>query len=1125
MWLTRIFIFFFIAINIFSLQSTAQTGSPYLTHYTDQQWQQNKNWSITQDHHNNMILANRKGIIVFSENKRSYIQTPSMPFFLKRDDKTDTVYVACRKRFGYLQKDPQGVYQYKDIYINDNEEDFTNILFSDSTIYFMGNENIIRINRKNHNIDKTWNADAKQQFTGLFKDSKDIFINVWEEGLYKLDSDTLFPVVSGFWTSNDYILFSIKYDEKNLLIGTEDNELYLFNGYKFYRYKPESYSYLKRSTIMGATNISKNRMAIGTIAGGVVIIDKNTDKTIYTINYPSGLPVDEVYALSTDKNEGLWISHDKGLTRAALELPVKNMLDYPGLEGKPLHSAQVDSTLYVATTNSIYYLTREKQYQTETITVKEEISEKEKEKEKEEKTKEKEEKSDNIFRKIADKLFKKDDQEREATEKQDKEESKQYKYRQKEIYSLESINYIFKETETIDGKYNQLLPFNNGLLVATNNGLFYINNQKESKPVIEHKSIYHITQGTDSTQILVATQEGLRKVKFEDQSWTQTNPAPALNKRIYSSAVLDSLTIWAGGEDTAYRIKIMNEGKNIIKKYNINTKYPEKYKVSKYKDSIYVLLDEGIYKYQKHADSLAPYNIFENTTDEELTNYSYILSQPNHIWINNQYNWRKLSHKKVDSSAINAYLNLFTSIENIYLENDFAWITTSDGLYRINLKKGLPKDKNFRAYISSIAVEDGSRLKIKDLHFNKENKALEFHVSAPNYLRQNKTQYQYHIEGMMEGWSQWRNSPTIQLFTQKGTYTIKARAKNIWGDIQETQTINLSVPPPFTETIWFYGIVSIAVVLLAIAIIKAREKKLQHDKKILEAKVRERTRTIEDQKEEIKIQRDDIEKKKNNLQQKNEEITDSIEYASRIQGALLPAEQNFHDSFSDYFILFKPRDIVSGDFYWIAHKDKKVFVTAADCTGHGVPGAFMSMLGVSFLNEIVKERDTHNHYTASQILDELRKMVKDSLHQTSNNSKSKDGLDLAFCIIDFESNKIQYAGAHNPLFIFRNNGEFEEIKADRMPIGVYLKKEEKPFTNNTINFQKGDTFYMFSDGYEDQFGGPQDKKFKKKNLKNLLSDIYDRSMDEQNRLLDHNFEEWKGDRIQTDDVIMLGFRV
>ncbi|MFP3860954.1 MAG: hypothetical protein ACLFUW_09040, partial [Bacteroidales bacterium] len=620
MRLTGIFIFFFIAINIFSLQSTAQTGSPYLTHYTDQQWQQNKNWSITQDHHNNMILANRKGIIVFSENKRSYIQTPSMPFFLKRDDKTDSVYVACRKRFGYLQKDPQGVYQYKDIYINDNEEDFTNILFSDSTIYFMGDENIIRINRKNHNIDKIWDTGANRQFTGLFKDSKDIFINVWEKGLYKLDSDTLFPVVSGFWTSNDYILFSIQYDEENLLIGTEDNEMYLFNGYKFYRYKPESYSYLKRSTIIGATNISKNRMAIGTIAGGVVIIDKNTDKTIYTINYPSGLPVDEVYALSTDKNEGLWISHDKGLTRAALELPVKNMLDYPGLEGKPLHSAQVDSTLYVTTTNSIYYLTREKQYQTETITVKEEISEKEKEKE--EKTKEKKEKSDNIFRKIADKLFKKDDQEKEATEKQNKEESKQYKYRQKEIYSLESINYIFKEAEIIDGKYNQLLPFNNGLLVATNNGLFYINNQKESTPVLENKSIYHITRGPDSSQILVATQEGLRKVKFEDQSWIQTNPAPALNKRIYSSAVLDSATIWAGGEDTAYRIKIMNEGKNIIKKYNITTKYPEKYRVSKYKDSIYVLLDEGIYKYQKHTDSLAPYNIFENTTDEELTNYS-----------------------------------------------------------------------------------------------------------------------------------------------------------------------------------------------------------------------------------------------------------------------------------------------------------------------------------------------------------------------------------------------------------------------------------------------------------------------------------------------------------------------
>ena len=1011
-----------------------------------------------------------------------------------------------------------GVYTYNNILTDSTSGNFTQIIIADSTAYFMGERKIYRIHKKNQQINNKWTTSSNHPFTGILQNSEHTFINVWNKGLHRLESDTLFPIVSGFWTKKDQIIFSINYDKDHLLIGTDNNELYLFDGMKFYRYKPENHQYLKESTILKALNLPGGRIAIGTLAGGVVIINKKNDQTVHTINYSTGLPGNEIYALATDKNGGLWISHNQGISRASLNLPVKNFATYPGLTGRPLKTAQTDSTIFVATTNSIYFLTKKKNYQQETITIKEEISEEER-KEQQRKQEDKE-KPDNFFEKIADKLFNREEEE-EKREKANKE--KQYKYRKKNIYSLESINYEYKEIEGIKGRYNQLLPFKNGLCIATNNGLFYINEQKESSHIIKQTHIYHITKPAGSDKIFAATQNGIREIKYENQSWIKRNPAPKLKSKILSVAIEDTTTLWAGGNDILYRIIIKGK-KSKINKYQIQTRYPEKYKVGIQNDSIYLLLNEGIYKYHEKTDEFRPLNRY-NYKDNRFQNLSFDITQPSQIWVDNKENWRSLTKEYQENQLLNSFLDLFNNIEDIFYKRDRLWITTKENIYRVILNKEIPKNKNFKAYFSSIREEGKNRLQLHDFNFTEESAALEFKVAAPNYIGHDKTKYQFYIKGMMDEWSEWRTSPSIQIFTKKGSYVVKARARNIWGEIQETQSIHFNIPPPFTETIWFYGIITVAAVLLVLAIIKIREKQLQRDKKILEQKVQDRTQTIEDQKEEIIIQRDEIEKKKNNLQRKNEEVTHSIEYASRIQSALMPMVKHFYNSFSDHFILFKPRDIVSGDFYWITQKNRKVFVTAADCTGHGVPGAFMSMLGISFLNEIVNEKDSNNSCTAAEILDELRNMVKDSLHQTSDEGKSKDGMDMAFCIIDYEKEKIQYAGANNPLIIFRNNGEFEEIKADRMPIGIYLKKEEKPFTNHTIDFKQGDAFYMFSDGYPDQFGGPNDKKFKKKNLKNLLSDIYDRNMEEQHRLLDHNFEEWKGDRIQTDDVILLGFRM
>ncbi len=259
---------------------------------------------------------------------------------------------------------------------------------------------------------------------------------------------------------------------------------------------------------------------------------------------------------------------------------------------------------------------------------------------------------------------------------------------------------------------------------------------------------------------------------------------------------------------------------------------------------------------------------------------------------------------------------------------------------------------------------------------------------------------------------------------------------------------------------------------------------------------------------------------KKEIEEKNAAITDSIIYAEKIQSAVLPPPDFMKDSFDDYFILLKPRDIVSGDFYWGMKKDGISIITAADCTGHGVPGAFMSMLGMAFLNEIVNNTD---NLSTDIILNELRKNVKSALRQTGQEGETKDGMDIAICTVDYGSNTLQFSGAFNPLFYVKDK-ELLLVKGDRMPIGIHQTKEA-PFTRHVIDIKKGDTFYIFSDGYVDQFGGPEGKKIKLKRFQEIILENYKKPMDEQKQILDKIFIDWQGDQEQIDDVLVIGVRI
>ncbi len=281
---------------------------------------------------------------------------------------------------------------------------------------------------------------------------------------------------------------------------------------------------------------------------------------------------------------------------------------------------------------------------------------------------------------------------------------------------------------------------------------------------------------------------------------------------------------------------------------------------------------------------------------------------------------------------------------------------------------------------------------------------------------------------------------------------------------------------------------------------------------------------LEEKNIKITAQRDEIEKQKEIAEQQRDQIayqkkhiTDSIYYAQRIQRAILPSLELFSDEI-EHFVLYKPRDIVSGDFYWVDKIKNLQIIITADCTGHGVPGAFMSMLGVSLLNEIIHNRSI---LAPHEILNNLRKMVIGSLGQGQAGGEVKDGMDMTVSVIDFEKNKLYYSGANNPLYHIRK-GELTQHKADKMPVAIHEVMED--FNLVTIDLEKGDTFYTFSDGYVDQFGGRSQKKFLSKNFRNVLLEIQDLGMIDQGKKLDEIFEDFRADVEQIDDVVVIGVR-
>lgn len=466
--------------------------------------------------------------------------------------------------------------------------------------------------------------------------------------------------------------------------------------------------------------------------------------------------------------------------------------------------------------------------------------------------------------------------------------------------------------------------------------------------------------------------------------------------------------------------------------------------------------------------------------------------------------------------------------DKIYWDDDNSlWFTYGASLYNFDLTQSRDYTRPFRSFVRKVhairsdtvlfggthySVIDSlysildEQLDNRELRLPYRENSLAFEVGT-DFFEGESMQYSYRLRNSGDDWTKWEAQPEIRYMNiSPGSYEFQVRARNLYGVESNIASFHFTVKPPFYRTIWAYIFYFIVLCFLVWGIVVLNTRRVLAEKKRLQILVDERTAEVVAQKERIEGQ--------------NKEILNSINYASKIQRAVLPTMETVRELFNDSFLLFFPRDVVSGDFYWMRSLGGKKICAIADCTGHGVPGGFMSMLGATFLQQIV---DSLDEVHTDEVLNRLRADVIENLKQTEQIGSNKDGMDIALYILDEKNRKLEFSGANNPLIIIRK-GEVLQYKADKMPIAIYLKGN-MPFTRVEVDLEPGDVLYTFSDGFVDQFGGPQNRKFMIKNFKELLAKIADKDMQEQYDILSKTLLDWQGEGSRTDDVIVFGLRI
>ncbi|MBO7433420.1 MAG: SpoIIE family protein phosphatase [Salinivirgaceae bacterium] len=696
------------------------------------------------------------------------------------------------------------------------------------------------------------------------------------------------------------------------------------------------------------------------------------------------------------------------------------------------------------------------------------------------------------------------------------------------------------------------------LLCATQSGLYEIKGIKAEKVKMSDNkldlgSVSYFTQSRVDPDILyLATSFGLSIYKYSDKGWTEEKPArfkQVTGALSYMSEDAQG-NLWTNPEQQG--IMMFPYGQDTVYTYDeedgINT---EQVNIKFMRGHLFFCTADGIMEFCDSTQSFVRSTYFGDFT-ADTTKGVYRIQEYGDGFVmscrRRSHNWVEIAQAdgtggyKVFDAPFKRLPNKWA--DAVYVDSEGSiWIGASNNLYCYHTEKPYACERPtsstspFNVHVRSV-IANGSELIFNGAFADEEGKLslvqnlkqeivlpysqrnLDITYSATFYEEPERTEYSTMLKGAEKVWSKWSNRTEVTRNNlSEGLYTFMVKARNIYGVESNVAEYTFRIKPPFYRTIVAYILYVIILVALVYGIVKWNTRRLIEEKKRLEQKIAEATEEIRGQNVQLEQQKDEIEKQK-------DEIQSSINYARRIQRALLTPDATIDRIFPDHFLLYKPRNVVSGDYYWFGQfGDYKVSIVA-DCTGHGVPGGFMSMLGMTNLNYIVGPE-----LSPDMILNKLREAIITSLRQRTDEDnpdgekkdRSQDGMDVAMYVLNETTMTLSFAGANNPLVLIRD-GEAQVIKASKMPVGIYAKLD--PFERVDLEVKKGDCLYTFSDGFQDQFGFESGRKFMSKHLRELLVEIHQKPMAEQKEILNTTYEAWRGPADhQTDDVVLFGLRI
>ncbi len=1081
-------------LNYCFLSQATSISIPFVKNYPPSKYKaKNDNWAIIQDNRGIMYFGNMGGILEFDGIHWRNI-APNVSILSMTKDEKGTIYCAGINDVGYLGYSENGETIFLSIIDDQTRSDrflgnFYDIIVKSDTVFFFS----IRGYIVKYLNGKTSITQIPNRIINLIRIGTDILIST-DVGLSKFSWDSIEGIPNGDYLKDHRLRLSFEMNDTLFAVTRTGGFFFLDNG-KLNALQNPSNQFIIQNQVYTATTIRDSIIAFGTVSNGVLVTDIRGNP-LQHINRMGGLQSNDHCAVFFDNRLNLWSGLEYGISCSFISSPFSQINEQWGLINATVYNLLIcKGFLLVGTAQGVYYINLQ------------------------------------------------------------------------ENNNLDNQKFsLIKETQ--GRKVWVLNIFDDDLISTSSNvGTFHIKNFKGE--LISKQVARELVSPRKGFLLGSIEHGGLGVFEKKNGSWIY-------KKEFSQYPNLKSLTIdnegnlW--GNDNNERVICLSFDNNfnaVIQEHRFDS-IPDliSFKnITTFKlfDQIMIGTSKGTYKYQ---DGVFVVNHdFNKATGENFHAQSVKTDSQGFPWLMGLSNGFEVIGRVIGNDKILERVELYDiplrklSDYNIFsflpIDNSRIYFGSSEKVILFNPQQSNYCLDNFSVLIRSVEVtkpkdsllfggafiESGKPVN-RQTNANTPNikfinNAIRIKYSGIFYEESEKTKYQIKLDGYEKEWSDWSTRTEKEYsYLKEGNYRFCVRASNIFGIISSEAYYSFTILPPWYRTTYAFFMYVILFGFLVFLAVKLSIRRIHAEKVWLEKVVAERTAKVIEQKEEILVQNESLNQQKEEILaqsevlmeqnerilKQNQEITSSIQYASTIQMALLTSKETIDQLFPENLIVYKPLNIVSGDFYWLKKLNDVIVIAVADCTGHGVPGAFMSMLGIAFLNEIVRKREVCK---ASEVLNEMRREVKLSLGQTGNEGLSRDGMELGLAVIYENEGVLEYSGANIPLLLFRNeNGQtkLEEFKPDSMPIGVYFKEKDS-FTNHRIKLMPNDRIYMFSDGYADQIGEKDNKRFSKKRLVNFLFENQSLSMLEQKVKLEEMLENWAGNKTQIDDILIAGFNV